>query len=230
MIAGAGSVFATSAATEWLILLEALEQPHRSPRVRAAALTSFFGYSPAELDVGGPDLTDTIADRLRTWAELFSLRGVAAVLEAATAGGLPARVLGRVGGERLLTDLEHIGEALHGIGLRERLGLVSMLVWLRRQVAEGTTDRTADRTRRLDSDAAAVQLVTIHASKGLEYPVVYLPGLWDRFPRDPDMPLFHDETGTRCVAVGRGAKRGAEFVERATAEELGSPCGCSTSP
>ena len=43
VIAGGGSVFATPAAVEWLLLLEGLEQPHRSARVRAAALTCFFG-------------------------------------------------------------------------------------------------------------------------------------------------------------------------------------------
>ena len=47
MIAGGGSVFATPAAVEWLTLLEALEQPHRSARVRAAALTCFFGHTAA---------------------------------------------------------------------------------------------------------------------------------------------------------------------------------------
>ena len=43
---------------------------------------------------------------------------MAAVLEAATVGGLPARVLAEVGGERRLTDLRHIGEALHEVGAR----------------------------------------------------------------------------------------------------------------
>ena len=50
---------------------------------------------------------------------MFAQRGVAAVLEAATAAGLPARVLAEVGGERRLTDLRHIGEALHEVALTE---------------------------------------------------------------------------------------------------------------
>ena len=117
MIAGGGSVFATPAATEWLTLLEALEQPHRSTRVRSAALTCFFGHTAAELDEGGDDLTDEVADTLRSWLELFGSRGLAAVLEAATVAGLPARVLAEEGGERRLTDLRHIGEALHEVTL-----------------------------------------------------------------------------------------------------------------
>ena len=95
VIAGGGSVFATPAAVEWLSLLEALEQPHRSTRVRSAALTCFFGHTAAELDAGGDDLTDDVAETLRGWVELFATRGIAAVLEASTVGGLPAARAGR---------------------------------------------------------------------------------------------------------------------------------------
>ncbi|MCW2791066.1 MAG: exodeoxyribonuclease beta subunit [Nocardioides sp.] len=222
VIAGGGSVFATPAATEWLELLEALEQPHRSPRVRTAALTCFVGHTARELDERGDDLTDEVAETMRTWGEVFALRGVAAVLEAATAAGLPARVLERVGGERRLTDLRHIGEALHEVALTEHLGLVALLTWLRGQIAAAAEGRGAERTRRLDSDAAAVQLVTIHASKGLEYPVVYLPALADRNVPKPSIPLFHDADGARCLgAGGPGGSGYQEHVRRWADEEAG---------
>ncbi len=222
VIAGGGSVFATPGATEWLVLLEALEQPHRGDRVRAAALTCFFGYRPDGLDHGGDRLTDEIADTLRGWAEVVALRGVAAVLEAATAAGLPARVLAAHDGERRLTDLRHIGEALHEVAVADRLGVVAMLTWLRDQVREGRAGRGVERTRRLDSDAAAVQLVTIHASKGLEYPVVYLPALADRYVPKPSMPLFHDADGHRCLDVGGGGGPDwGDHVQRWLAEEAG---------
>ncbi|WP_435769111.1 UvrD-helicase domain-containing protein [Nocardioides sp. SYSU DS0651] len=204
VIAGGGSVFATPAAGEWLALLEALEQPHRALRVRAAALTCFLGLDAATLDAGGDDLTDELGERLRGWAEALGRRGVAAVVEAATSGGMPARLLGKVGGERTLTDLRHIGEVLHEVAQRERLGVVALLAWLRQQVLEAREGRGAERTRRLDSDAAAVQLVTIHASKGLQYPVVYLPAIGDRFVGKPKRPLFHDADGQRCLDIGGG--------------------------
>ncbi len=222
VIAGGGSVFATPAAVEWLELLEALEQPHRSPRVRAAALTCFLGHTAEDLDVGGDRLTDEVADTVRAWAEVFAQRGIAAVLEAANVGGLPERVLSLVSGERQLTDLRHIGEALHEVALTERLGLVALLTWLRGQVSEARDGRGTERTRRLDSDAAAVQLVTIHASKGLEYPVVYLPALADRNVPKPSTPLFHDADGQRCVAVGGpGGADWGDHVRRWADEEAG---------
>ncbi|MFC7497144.1 MULTISPECIES: UvrD-helicase domain-containing protein [unclassified Nocardioides] len=221
VIAGGGSVFATPAAVEWLTLLEALEQPHRSTRVRSAALTCFFGHTAADLDRRGDDLTDEVADTLRAWVELFTTRGLAAVLEAANVAGLPARVLAEVGGDRRLTDLRHIGEALHEVTLTERHGLVSLLTWLREQVTEGRAGRGIERTRRLDSDAAAVQLVTIHASKGLEYPVVYLPALADRFVPKPTRPLFHDDDGHRCLDVGGAGADWGDHCRRWADEEAG---------
>ena len=222
VIAGGGSVFATAGAVEWLTLLEGLEQPHRSARVRAAALTCFLGHTAKEIDEQGDALTDEVAETLRHWAELVPRRGIAAVLEAASATGLPARVLREVGGERRLTDLRHIGEALHEVAQTEHLGLVALLTWLRDRVREGRDGRGAERTRRLDSDAAAVQLVTIHASKGLQYPVVYLPSLSDRFVPQPTRPLFHDAEGVRCLDVGGpdGSAWG-DHVRRWADEEAG---------
>jgi exodeoxyribonuclease V beta subunit len=224
VVAGSGSVFATPAATEWLRLLEALEQPHRSSRVRSAALTSFFGHDAVALDAGGDALTDEVAGAVRDWAELYASRGVAAVLEAAVAAGLTARVLSRIDGERLLTDLRHVGQSLHEQASTERLGLVALLTWLRAQMADDKVELSSDRTRRLDSDAAAVQLVTIHGSKGLEYPVVYLPSLWDRYPQQPRVPLFHstpEDGAHRCIDVGGGGPRWSTHVARAGEEDDG---------
>jgi len=217
-----GSVFHTPAAGEWLSLLEALEQPHRSDRVRAAALTSFFGYSAAALDAGGDDLTDSLADRVRTLTDVLTRRGVAAVLEVTVVAGLTARVLGRVGGERTLTDIRHIGEALHRVSVEDRLGIVGLLGWLREQVADDKLEVASERTRRLDSDAAAVQLVTIHGSKGLQYPVVYLPTLWNRYVgNDPEIPLFHDDDGRRCRDVGGRSPFHRHSVARHWSEDAG---------
>ena len=98
---------------------------------------------------------------------------------------------------------------------------MSLLTWLREQVAEGRAGRALERTRRLDSDAAAVQLVTIHASKGLEYPVVYLPAVADRYVAEPELPRFHDDDGQRCRNVGAGGAGWSDSVRRAQDEDAG---------
>jgi exodeoxyribonuclease V beta subunit len=223
VVSGGGSVFATPAAEEWLVLLEAMEQPSRSARVRAAALTSFFGMCADDLVSGGDALTERLSATVRTWVDLFADRGVAAVFETAVAaGGLEARVLGRVDGERQLTDLRHVAEALHQVASREGLGLVALLAWMREQMSEEVAETATERTRRLDSDAHAVQLVTVHGSKGLEYPVVLLPFASDRWPGPkPDVLRYHDEQGRRVVHVGGPASRPAALDERHRQEDAG---------
>jgi exodeoxyribonuclease V beta subunit len=200
VVSGGSSVLLTEAGEDWVALLEALEQPHRAGRVRSVALTPFVGLSAEELDAGGDDLTDDVAERVRRWLDLFRARGIAAVHEAIVADGLPARVLARPDGERLLTDLTHLGQVLHEIAHRDTLGLPGLLEWLRTERRAAATSN--ERTRRLDTDARAVQIVTIHASKGLQYPVVHLPLLFNKWTPDDFAPLFHDEQGRRTLDVG----------------------------
>ena len=213
-----GDVFATPAAEEWLTLLQALESPHRSALVRAAALTPFLGRTAAELDAGGEDLTARDADELRGWALLVRRRGVAALLEAAEERGLSARVLRQVDGERLLTDLRHLGEVLYQESTERSLGLSALLGWFR---DERRRAGVAERPRRLDSDAEAVQIVTIHSSKGLQYPVVYLPFAYDNYVRTPAIARFHDDAGTRTLDVSGSGARWDAHARAHQAEENG---------
>ena len=219
VVAGGGHVFLTPAADEFLALLEALEQPHRSARVRAAALTAFFGETTSGLVAGGEALTDEVADRVRGWALLVRSRGVAALFEAADEHGLTPRVLAETDGERRLTDLRHIAQVLHETAVRDRLGLPALLHWYRQERLRNAP--TTERTRRLDSDAAAVQIVTIHGSKGLQYPLVYLPFAFEKFVHQVDTALFHDDGGVRTLDVAGSGPRWAGHVERHQGEEAG---------
>jgi exodeoxyribonuclease V beta subunit len=217
VLAGGGHVFATPAAEEWLALLEALEQPHRSALVRSAALTSFLGHTTAELDAGGERLTGRVADTLRGWALLLRARGVAALFEAAEERGLGARVLGVTEGERLLTDLRHLAQLLHEASVRDALGLTALLAWFREE--QRRTSAT-ERPRRLDSDAAAVQIVTVHGSKGLQYPVTYLPFAYQSFEFPTEVALYHDQ-GRRTLDVSGAGREWDEHLARHRAEEAG---------
>ena len=212
VLTGTSSVFASGAATDWLTLLTALEQPHRPGLTRAAALTRFIGWSPERLatdEAGAEQLGAT----LREWADLLARRGVSALLETVTwTYGLTERVLAVSGGERELTDLRHIGQILHAETGRDT-GVSALVEWLRSRIRDARTDVAEERSRRLESDANAVQVITVHRAKGLEFPIVYAPFLWDRFvAKMPDPLRLHDADGARVLDVG--GSDGPGYAER----------------
>ncbi len=197
---GDSDVFESAAVNDWLCLLDALDQTHRSGLVRAAAVTAFFGKSVDALAAEGDELTDTVAATLRDWADQLREHGPAAVFEAAQLAGMGSRVLSERGGERTMTDLAHIAQLLHQAAHREHFGLPALRDWLRGQLDERSGP--AERNRRIDSDAAAVQILTVWGAKGLQFPIVYLPFLFDRHLFTPEVPLFHDANGIRCLHIG----------------------------
>ncbi|MGB8391311.1 exodeoxyribonuclease V subunit beta, partial [Mycobacterium sp.] len=211
---GDTDVFDSPAARDWLCLLEAFDAPQRSGLVRAAACTMFFGETAETLAAEGDALTDRVAGTLREWVDHARLRGVAAVFEAAQLGGMGRRVLGQRGGERHMTDLAHIAQLLHETAHRERLGMSALRDWLRHQC--DTRIGVTERNRRLDSDAAAVQIMTVFVAKGLQFPIVYLPFAFNRHVRSDDILLYHDGTDTRCLYIG-GTGRS---LQRQGVEEL----------
>jgi exodeoxyribonuclease V beta subunit len=197
------SVFLSDAADQWLTLLSALEQPNRTGLVRSAALTDFVGWSAADLAVAEESEQEALGARMRAWAEALTDRGVAALLEAVAATGPARRVLSRDDGERDLTDLRHIGQALHQAATEGYGGVSALVQWLQHRMAEAAGDLDEERSRRLESDAKAVQVMTVWRSKGLEFPVVYAPFLWDRWvPREPSPMRLHRSDGRRVLDVG----------------------------
>ena len=168
--------------------------------------------------------------RLHEWARVLRVKGVAALLETITlVEGLPGRLLSKVDGERHLTDLRHVGQLLHAAAAAERLGATALTGWLRQRIAAAEQETgDEERSRRLESDAEAVQVLTIHRSKGLEFPVVYFPYLWEPTwlgherrsrcssttpttttrARSTSRSTGGRSTSTSQQYVGRGARRG----------------------
>jgi exodeoxyribonuclease V beta subunit len=216
VINGAGSVFGTPAAGEWVRLLEALERPASQARARSAALTDFLGWDAERVARADDDEWEDVYRRLHEWAGVLRDRGVASLVEAVTLGErLPERVLRRLEGERTLTDLRHVGELLHAAASAEQLGVAALGAWLRRRVQEAAAgEMDEERTRRLESDAQAVQVLTIHRAKGLEFGVVYCPDLWEpgfltdqKHPLDFHDPAHSDERRIDVAAAGRDHQR-----------------------
>ena len=177
------SVFATEDASDLLKVLLAVQRPSQKARVKAALTTSIAGLSGSDLMAGlrAEADWDERVTQLRALRDLWETHGfMRAFRETLEIYDTPARLAGLHGGERRLTNLRHLAERIHGACSTERLALHGAVAWLAAAVeanSEGAQE-TADDELRLESDAPAVQVVTIHGAKGLEYPVTFVPFLW----------------------------------------------------
>jgi len=148
----------------------------------------------ARLAESGDAGADELGKLLRTWRDVLAERGVAALLEVVSSSTrLTERLLASDDGERRLTDVRHIGQALHAAAVVE---------WLQWRITEAAEGAAEERSRRLESDADAVQVVTIHGAQGLQFPIVYVPFGCDRWVGEGfDALLLHDDAGNRLRDV-----------------------------
>src|SRR4029434_11083966 len=123
-------------------------EQRRQQSVRPASLTCFFGWTFADLAAADEESLIELSQRVRWWGKVLQTRGVAALLETATTDeGIPERLLNLWGGERMLTDLRHLGQSLHAAMTSSQLGVGALVEWLRSRISEAHHTGTSEVTR-----------------------------------------------------------------------------------
>ena len=216
------SVFDSADAADLERVLAAMLQPQREPLLRAALATEAMGFDAAALQALSADetsLLDTIA-RFGGYRDSWLKRGVGRMLrEWMRAEGVSARLLARPDGERRLTNLMHLAELLHEAAASHPAP-EALQRWLQTQRSDARRDEAAQ--LRLESDRNLVQVVTIHKSKGLEYPLVFCPLLWDGHTparRGGEGVEYHDEDGDTVIDFRELDKPSLDAVKEQAALE-----------
>lgn len=206
------NVFQSAAADDLERLLRAVAEPLRERLIPAALATGLFGVSSSEVE-----RFSTEAERLDCWIERFQryhqtwlqsgfmrmFRQLLSELE------VTSRLLSYQGGERRLTDLLHLGELLHTAERDNAFGMEGLVKWLSvRRSGELPEDETHQ--LRLESDEKLIQIVTVHKSKGLQYPVVFAPFAWDsgvRTIKSGESYHFHDPESDYQAVLELGSEQ-----------------------
>jgi exodeoxyribonuclease V beta subunit len=192
------SVFQSDTAREVHTVLRALADPGDEGAVRCALVTDLLGRSGNDIasllenEVEWESCLERFREDHATWLQRGFMVAARALL---SREGVRGRLLGRPDGERRLTDLLHCLELLHRKAHEEKLGIDRLLAWFGDRIA--STDTAEEYQIRLETDENAVKIVTVHVSKGLEYPVVFCPFLWAGVRADGGVVTCHE--GFRMV-------------------------------
>ncbi len=195
------TVFNTIEAAELLLLLEAMAFSGREGRVRSALITSLIGYDSSAMEqlLSDEIQWDKTIGVFITARELWYERGFMHALQYLMLElEVTQRLLLSPDGEQRITNLSQLGELLQ-VRSREVASIEELLNWLKHEIAYSTPGEES-LLLRLESDEGLVQIVTMHKSKGLEYPVVYIP-FPDSLKPGPSSSIvsFHDPENLRAI-------------------------------
>lgn len=218
-------VFKTHEATELERVMRAVMEPQREGFVYAALGSDLLGVSGDEIARLSADevrLTGYL-EQFQRYHQLWLAQGFMRMFRhLMREHRVTERLLGLPDGERRLTNTLHLGELIHQQERDTAAGMEAQVNWLS-QLRLGESPEDEQRQLRLESDDNLIQIVTIHKSKGLQYPVVFCPFVWDggvRAIRAGEACRFHDPLQQERAILDLGSAHWAEARQATQAEAL----------
>ena len=172
------NVYQSPEATDLWRVLRAISMPRHMRWLRSAMASKLWAWPVNELTqaMHNPELGDALAESCQQWLQVWQRQGVLPMLyQWMHSQDIAKRLLSQPQGDRRLTNLLQLGELLQTAAASLQ-GPQALLQFLAQQL-QADSDNPEAQKMRLETDAHCVQVVTFHKSKGLEYPLVFIPFL-----------------------------------------------------
>jgi len=196
------NIFSSDEALAMKYLLAALLEITNEIAIKTALITDFFELNVEQIYLLSQDehQWSNYLEYFQEYAMLWKTKGFMVMFRNLLFSNnslfekkLISHLLSFPNGERKLTNFLHLSEILHTIEKQQHLGTHELYKWLVDKIVH--QENKEEHELRLESDEKAVKLVTIHKSKGLEYPIVFLPFIWDGYllsKQSTEEFVFHD--------------------------------------
>ncbi len=220
VIQATGSVYDSHEAEALHLLLKAIDEPNNIKAI-AGALTSFL------FDVTAEDLYKMVhedADAMNEWIFFFrnchSKWQKGSFIECfnfiMSERKIKPYVLSQPEGDRKITNLLHLQELIQQKEQESSLGISGIVNWFQMQLDPDRREEEGDIELRLETDDNALKIMTVHKSKGLEFPIVFAPFFWSqKYSSDnKEFIEYHDDQNDRVIDLEK------KHIQQAEAENL----------
>ncbi len=226
------NVFESEEAVMLSTFMAAVLEPGRESKVRNALFMPVFGHSVDAFYEMTRDEESWSGwmGRFAEWNAQWQQHGFLYILRAMlNQTGGQERMLARPGGERTVTNWMHLTEILHYQERIQRLTPEALFSWFEHQRLDPAGTANGEYELRMESDRSAIQVVTIHKSKGLAYGIVFCPFSWTTRIAAVEAPAsLHDDNDNAILFNGDKVElealqfNGENGLERFKREEEGS--------
>ena len=223
VIHSSGNIFDSFEALEMERVLGGIVNPGSERMVKSALATQMFGLNA--IDLANLMEDDNNLERrfsnFRKYHELWAKKGFIRMFSVfCREESVQERLMSYPDGERRYTNIRHLAEILHQASMVGKRGVSELLSWFRKQ-RDPNHERLDEHQLRLESDENAVKVITVHKSKGLEYPIVFCPFTWEasKLKKNDDLFSFHNDKDSMTLTLDVGSKN-SESIQKAEREIL----------
>ncbi len=214
------NVFNTPECNALYRVLLAIIEPGNERLLRAALCTPLLGWGAHQLEAmdHSDHAWESILLQIQKYHQSWLEHGFIVMFQQLLQEyDIPARLLKQSDGERSITNLLHLAELLQNAATAQP-GMENLLRWL--DLNRTHSDENEEQQLRLESDEALIKIITIHKSKGLEYPVVFLPFIWSSRAQNKNQTVIFHEPINNQLCIDINSKDKDKHRELARREEL----------